>query len=353
VRDSVQAIILIGGEGTRLRPLTLDLPKPLLPVCNRPFLSYQFELLRRHGVRDIVLCTAYGEKVFKKTFGDGRGHGVRLRYVHEASPLGTGGAVKNAEALVRGTSLVFNGDVLNAMDLAAFLRFHRTRKADATIALAPVEDPTRYGLVETGSDGRVKRFIEKPSPQEVTTDKINAGTYVFEPSVFRRIPAGVVYSVERSLFPGMLGNGTRLYGFVRRGYWLDIGTAEAYLKAHDDILQGRTPFSPAGRRTGTLWLEKGAKIDRRARVEGAACVGQGARVEADACLRGSSAVGAGCVVEQGAVLDGSVLLPGTRVGARAKVIRSIVGPDSKIGRDAVLEGAALGAKANVPAYSKA
>lgn len=351
-RSGLRAIILIGGEGTRLRPLTLDTPKPLLPVANRPFLSYQFEVLRTHGIKDVVLCTAYKPAAFKGAVGDGRRYGVRIRYLREKTPLGTGGAIKNAEALAGGTTVVFNGDILNDLDLTAFLRFHRSRRADATIALVPVEDPTQYGLVETAPDGRVRRFLEKPSPAEVTCDTINAGAYAFERDVFRRIPAGTKYSVERGLFPTMLGNGSKLYGFVRRGYWMDIGTVEKYLQANSDVLEGRTPFEPAGRRKGEVWREDGVRLDPYCRVEGWVALGRGAAVGSKAVLRGSVAIGARCRVEDGAVIQDSVLLEGARVGARARVVRSVLGRGTVVGRDAVVEGAALGRRAAVPAYSR-
>ena len=232
------ALILIGGAGTRLRPFTCDYPKPLLPVLNRPFLEYQFDVLKRHGVRDIVLCTAYKPGLFHRMLGDGRSRGLRLRWVHEDRPLGTGGAVKNAQSRIKETTLVLNGDILHTLDVSAFLRFHRRVRADLSIALTRVKDPTLYGLVETDPSGRVRRFLEKPSWDEIVTNAINAGAYLFEPSVVARIPPGVNYSLERSLFPHMLEDGARLFGYVSRGYWMDIGTVEKYLQVHIDILGG-------------------------------------------------------------------------------------------------------------------
>ena len=353
VRQQLQAILLIGGEGTRLRPLTLSRPKPLLPVANRPFLAYQFDLLRAHGVRDVVLATSYQASAFKTVFGDGRRWGVKIRYVHEKTPLGTGGAVKNAERWVQGTTLIFNGDVFNDLDLGAFLSFHRDRKADVSIALTPVEDPTAFGLVETEPDGRVRRFLEKPSPEEVTCNTVNAGTYLFEPMAFGKIPKGAVYSLERGLFPSLLAEGARLFGFNRGGYWMDIGTIEKYLQAHKDLLNGRIPHQLPGRRKGTVWLEKGARLAKGAFVDGAACLGAGAQAAAGARLKGSVSLGAGCRVGEDAVIEDSVLLEGVSVGPRARVKGSVIGPGVEIGHDAALENAAVGPGAVWPPYSRA
>ncbi len=353
VRSRLKAILLIGGEGTRLRPLTLARPKPLLPVVNRPFLTYQFDLLRAHGVRDVVLATSYKASAFQKVFGDGRRLGMRIRYVHETKPLGTGGAVKNAERWVDGTTLIFNGDVFNDLDLGAFLRFHDERRAEVSVALTPVEDPTAFGLVETEPDGRVRRFLEKPSPEEVTCNTINAGTYLFEPGAFRRIPEAQVYSLERGLFPALLADGGRLFGFAREGYWMDIGTIGKYLQAHKDLLSGRNNHQPPGRRKGGVWMEKGARLAKGASVEGAACLGAGALVAEGARLKGSVSLGAGCRVGEGAVIEDSVILEGGVVGARARIKGSVIGPGARIGADSELENAAAGPGTVWPPYSKA
>src|SRR5579883_3475067 len=234
--------------GTRLRPLTCDVPKPLLPVLNKPFLHYQFEVLKRHGVKDVVLCTSYQADAFRKAFGDGRKLGLRLRFVHENRPLGTGGAIKNAEPLLRGrgTFLVLNGDVLNAFDIGRFAAQHRRKKALASIALTrAVNDPTMYGVVATASDGRIKGFLEKPSWDEIDSDFINAGAYLLEEAILDLMPAATAYSVERSLFPDLLARRAPFYGCETEGYWIDIGTIDRYLQVHLDILSGKTPFKTA------------------------------------------------------------------------------------------------------------
>jgi mannose-1-phosphate guanylyltransferase len=245
----MKAIMLIGGLGTRLRPLTLTTPKPLLPILDEPFLGYQLDFLKRQGVSEVILCTAYKAEDFHKAIGDGSKYGVRVSYVHEDSPRGTGGAVKNAESYVDGPVLVCNGDILMAMNLTELVEFHRAKKALATVALTDVEDPSAYGVVEMDADGRVKRFVEKPAPGETSSHSINAGTYVFEPEVFSLLPPGVTYSVERGLFPQILAEGKPLYAKALPGYWLDVGTIEKYQQAQRDVAEGRYPYRRSSQRT--------------------------------------------------------------------------------------------------------
>ncbi|MBI5625115.1 MAG: NDP-sugar synthase [Elusimicrobia bacterium] len=340
------AIILIGGQGTRLRPFTCSRPKPLLPLVNRPFLEYQFEVLKAHGIKDVVLCTSYLPGQFRKVFGDGRRLGMRLSYVHEGRPLGTGGAVRNCAGLVRGPFLVFNGDILSGIDLTAFLKAHRDRRAEASIALTRVKDPTLYGLVETDDDGRVRSFLEKPSWDEIRTNTINAGAYVFEPRVLDLIPEGAVHSLERGLFPRLLELRRRLFGWVSPGYWMDIGTVEKYLQAHLDILGGLlpaplTPFggrkkSPAGPRQACgrkvrlgreiTWPEDG----------GTAVVGDGSSVGDFVRFSGRVCVGPGCVIGRGASLEDCVVLEHTRVGEGASLKRCVVGERCRVGANSVV-----------------
>lgn len=350
------ALILIGGMGTRLRPFTCDIPKPLLPVVNRPFLRYQFEILRRHGVRDAILCTSYKPEVFRRELGDGRAFGLRLRYVHEKAPLGTGGAIKNAEPYLDRTVLALNGDVLNALDVTAFLRSHRSRKADLSLALTRVKDPTLYGVVETDASGRVRKFVEKPSWDEIESNTVNAGAYLFEPSVLRRIPAGVNYSLERSLFPQLLADKARLFGYVSAGYWIDIGTVEKYLQVHLDILAGLTPFEPQGRRKGRIFLGKGARLGKELTLEpgsGRIILGPGSEVKDFARLAGSVCIGPRCHIGRGAALQDCIVLEGARIGDGARLERCVVGPRCRVGAHAVLgPGAALAGGSVLKPYSQ-
>lgn len=330
----MKAILLIGGQGTRLRPFTVETPKPLLPVLNRPFLEYQLEILKRHGIRDLVMCTAYRHAAFRRAVGERRKDGLRVSFVNETAPLGTGGAVKNAERHVDGTTLVLNGDILNTLDIAAFLRAHRRARADATIALTRVKDPTLYGLVETGEDGRVKRFLEKPSWDEITCNTVNAGAYLFEPPVVDLIPPGVPYSLERGLFPTLLQKNRRVFGFVTPGYWMDIGTVEKYLQVHLDILTGRAPFKPAGlARRKTIFYGRAAFIGRDISHEGpgAVVLGPGSSLGPFVRLAGSVSIGEGCTIGQGAWLEDCVVLDGTRIGEGAQLKRCIVGHRCRVG----------------------
>jgi len=338
----MRAVILIGGMGTRLRPFTLATPKPLLPVLNRPFLEYQFQVLSRHGVKDVVLCTSYRAETFRRAFGTGRRLGLNISYVRERIPLGTGGAIKNAESLLKGTTLVLNGDVLNAFDLKAFLKFHRARRAEISIALTRVKDPTRYGLVLTDDKGMVRRFLEKPSWDEVTTNSINAGAYLFEPSVFEHLPQGKTYSLERGLFPERLAAGARMAGYVAPGYWIDIGSVDAYLQVHLDLLQGRAPFKPGAR-------ARPFKNDDGARVT----AGSGTTAAAFARFAGSVSLGAGVRIGRGAQLTDCVVLDGASIGDGARLERCVVGPKARIGTHAVLgPGTALAGGSSVGDYSQ-
>jgi len=339
----MKAAILIGGQGTRLRPFTLESPKPLLPVLNRPFLEYQFRVLRAHGVREAVLCTSYRAEDFKRAFGDGRRLGLKLRYVRETIPLGTGGALKNAEKyLGGGTSLILNGDVLNAFDIRAFLRFHRARRAEISIALSRVKDPTLYGLVLTDEKGFVRRFLEKPSWDEVETNTINAGAYLFEPSVFAHLPPGKTYSLERGLFPERLAQGAKLGGWVAPGYWIDIGTVEKYLQVHLDILEGRTPFR-AGDSARPLKGIADAKV----------AAGPGTRVAPFARFSGSVSLGRGVSIGRGAQLSDCVVLDGATIGDGARLERCVVGARARVGTHATLgPGTALAGGSRVGDYSQ-
>jgi NDP-sugar pyrophosphorylase family protein len=339
----MKAAILIGGQGTRLRPFTLAAPKPLLPVLNRPFLEYQFRVLKTHGVREAVLCVSYRAAAFRRAFGDGKRFGLRLSYSQDALPLGTGGAVKNAEAFLRGgTALILNGDVLNAFDVRAFLRFHRSKRAEISIALSRVKDPTLYGLVLNDERGCVRRFLEKPSWDEVETNTINAGAYLFEPSVFEHIPARKTYSLERGLFPERLAAGARIGGWVAPGYWIDIGTIGKYLQVHLDILEGRAPFKP-GADARPLRGYDGAKI----------AAGRGVRVAQFARFSGAVSLGRGVRVGRGAQLSDCVVLDGAVIGDGARLERCIVGARARVGTHATLgPGTALAGGSRVGDYSQ-
>jgi mannose-1-phosphate guanylyltransferase len=292
----VRAIILAGGEGTRLRPLTTWMPKPVLPIANRPFLAYQLAWLASHGVDEAVLSCGYRADAISEQLGDEH-EGVRLRYVVEDEPLGTGGAIENAARGTPETFVVCNGDVLTDLDLSALIALHRERGARATIALQRVDDPSRYGLVRTEPDGAVAAFVEKPPPGEQDVDTINAGTYVMEPDVLELIQPGLMVSVEREVFPRLVGTG--LYARPDRCRWRDIGTLESYLDANLEEMPG------------------GGLVDELAEVAASASVER-------------SVVGPGARVEDGAQVRESVLLPGARVEGGATAERHIVGPEAVV-----------------------
>jgi mannose-1-phosphate guanylyltransferase len=304
----VKALILAGGLGTRLRPLTYTRPKHLLPIANRPHIEHVFVLLGAHGIGEVVLLTSYMAEAFEGADE----HGLHVEVAHEEEPLGTAGALKNAEPLVGDdTFFAFNGDVLTDADLGEILDFHQGAGALATIVLTPVDDPSAYGVVPTDDSGRVLGFIEKPPRGEEPTNLINAGIYVFEPEILERIPAGKVHSAERELFPGLVEEKAPLYARGTDAYWMDIGTPEKYLQANLDALGGgfKTDAVPSPG-PGTALIAHDA-------------VAAGATVT-DSCL------GSGSVVEAEATVERSVLLPGARVGAGATVAGSILGAGAEV-----------------------
>ena len=327
----MQAVILVGGEGTRLRPLTLTTPKQMLPIMGLPMLEGVLSQLAAHGVDEAVLSLGYLPDRFLEAYPDGICAGVRLRYAVEPEPLDTAGAVRFAaeELNVRDTFVVVNGDVLTDLDLTGLVAFHRSVGAEGTIALHPVEDPSRFGVVPTDAQGRVEAFVEKPPRDEAPTNQINAGTYVFEPSVLERIPLGERISIERVTFPAMVADGV-LYAWSDENYWLDTGTPEAFLQAHRDILEGH-------RRPHFL---------RQEVIEGS-FIDPSATVHATARIKGS-VVDAGCLVGPGAEVLDSVLLPGARVEAGASVHSSILGKGASVEIGAQLsEVTVLGDEATV------
>ena len=345
----MKAVILAGGEGTRLRPLTLQVPKPVVPIANVPFLGYQLDLLRRHGISEAVLSLGYRPDKIEAELGDGSRFGVRLRYVVEQSPLGTGGAFKNAEPFLDGPAVVFNGDILCDFDLTEILRSHRRRAATATLTLTRVDNPSAYGLVETGEDGRVARFLEKPGRDQVTCDTINAGLYVLEPEVLKTIPAGVNTSFERAVFPSLVASGRPVHAHVSPGYWIDIGTPQKYLQAHRDIFEGRFMSPLSGFRFNSAEPPEPEDCDssiRNAVIASSAQVGKGARIL-------GSAIDQDCEVGERAIVEGSVLWKGVQVGEGARLRGCILGSGCRIGAGAVVgEGVVLGDDTCVSANSR-
>src|SRR4029077_2669012 len=288
----MKAILLAGGKGTRLRPLTIHTPKPIVPIFNRPFLHYQLDLLKQvPEIDEVVLSLNYQPRRIEEIFGDGSDTGLSIRYVVEPAPLGTGGAIRYAGEALHESVVVFNGDILTAVNLAAVIALHRERKASATIVLTPVDNPAAYGLVETDPAGNIRRFLEKPKPDEITCDTINAGIYVLEPETFDRIPKDQPWSIERSFFPSLIERAETFVAYVDRGYWIDIGTPEKYMQVHRDIMDGRYKAAPFAAAPRTACVSPQAKIDDGAIVELPCFVDEGVVVKAGARIGPYSVIG--------------------------------------------------------------
>ena len=349
----MKAVILAGGEGTRLRPLTLSTPKPVAPVVDRPFLQHQLDLLAGSGVSEVVFSIAYQPEQVEAVFGDGSGFGIRIRYAVESTPLGTGGAVKNAEPLLDERTIVLNGDVLVDLDLASVVARHEAERASATIVLTPVRNPAAYGLVETDLDGRVLRFVEKPRPEEIRTNTINAGIYILETPVLGLMPPGVQYSIERGFFPALLERGDRVLGPVHEGYWIDIGTPQKYLQVHRDILARRFPVALDGVARSGGWIHRDARVASDAVLEPPFYVGPGCEVAAGAQLGPDAVLVAEVTVAEGARIRDSVIWRGTSIGPDAEVDESLIGPGVRIGRNSRLERGLLGEGSVLSDFSSA
>jgi len=348
----MKAVILAGGEGTRLRPLTLSIPKPVAPVVDRPFLRHQLDLLSGAGVSEVVFSVAYRPEQVEAVFGDGRDFGIRIRYAIESTPLGTGGAVKNAEPLLDERTIVLNGDVMMDRDMASIEARNEAASAAASIVPTPVPNPAEYGLVETDLDGRVLRFVEKPRPEQIRTNTINAGVYVLETPMLELMPPGVQYSIERGFFPSLLERGDRVLGPVHEGYWIDIGTPQKYLQVHRDILARRFPVELDGEPRGGGWIHADAIVAKQAVLEAPFYVGPGCQVEPAAHLGPDAVLVSDVTVAPGARVRDSVIWRGGRVGPDAEVAGSLVGLGVVLGRKSRLEGALLGEGSVLSDYSR-
>ncbi|HEV3282288.1 MAG TPA: NDP-sugar synthase [Acidimicrobiales bacterium] len=338
----MRAVVLVGGEGTRLRPLTLTTPKQMLPIVEEPMIERVIGHLAEHGIDEAVLSLGYRPDAFINAYPDGTIAGVHLTYAVEPTPLDTAGAIRFAASFagVDRTFLVANGDVLTDTDLSELVDFHRRRGAEATISLTPVDDPSAFGVVPTDDEGRVEAFIEKPPRDEAPTNLINAGTYVFEPSVLDRIPSERRASIERETFPALVEEGT-LFAQGSDAYWLDTGTPDAYLRAHRDLLLGRRPGPPSPNAEPDPSIGPGVwrigTVDVRSTAVVRSLFGHGASV-ADNAVVEESVIGAGAAIEEGATVIGSVLLPGARVASRATVEGSVIGPGAIVGQRCVIHG---------------
>jgi len=342
----MKGLILAGGKGTRLRPLTINTPKPVVPVANSPFLLYQIDLLRSAGITEIILSLSYQPRKIEDLLKDGADYGVWIRYAVEGTPLGTGGAFKNAEEHLDSTTVVFNGDVLTDIDLASVVAHHKEKRAIATIVLTPVENPSAYGLVETGPDGWIQRFIEKPGPDEITCNTINAGIYVLEPSVLRYMPKGEPYSFERGLFPTLLEHKEPVTAYVSDKYWIDIGTPQKYLEVHQDILSQKFVSPRIGKTAiDRSSLASGIVVDEKSIIDQDVVLRDGVRIE-------NSVIGKNCKIDQGVHIVDSVIWSGNTIDAEARIAGSLIGKGCYVGRSANLRpGVVIGDKSVITDFS--
>ena len=358
----MQALILAGGEGTRLRPLTLTMPKPAIQLVDRPFLRFMIDWLATHGVDEVIVASGFGADELRAALGDGGDGGPSIAYVTEEEPLGTGGPLRLAadEGALEERFVVLNGDVLTDLDLGDLMRAHESSEAVASLALYPVDDPTAYGLVRrTGGPegpgaapeaptGVVQEFLEKPDPDAIDTDEISAGIYVLERQGIDLIPHGRNVSIEREVFPRLVGRG--LYGHGLSGYWMDIGTPERYLQASWDILEGRVKTEAGARLDGTGLLVEAEGVDPGATIEAPALVETDVAAAAEASIGPRAVIARGSQLGEGAAVASSVLLPHAHIGAGATVTQSILGPGVRVGEGArVGPGAVLGEDSEVEA----
>lgn len=334
----MQAVILVGGEGTRLRPLTSTVPKPVVPLVDRPFIAYMLEWLNRHGVDDVVMSCGFLATAVRNVLGDGSAYGVRLRFVEEPEPRGTAGALKYAEDMLDERFLMLNGDVLTDIDLTAQIAQHEETGATGTLALVPVEDPSNYGLVHLHEDKSVREFVEKPSADQIDTRLISAGAYVLERSVLDLIAADQNVSIEREVWPQLVGHG--LYGFAAEAYWLDIGTPERYLQATFDILEGNVA-TEVTTLLGDTYLAVGERVEAEGRIVPPALVDRGCTIARGAHVGSLVVLGEGVRVGEGSTIERSVVLNGAQIGRSCVLRDCIVAAGVRIGDGSTVSGGAV------------
>ena len=334
---------MAGGEGTRLRPMTANQPKPLLPVVNQPIMEHVLRLLKRHGFSETVVTVQFLASLVRNYFGDGEEVGMSLQYATEEIPLGTAGSVKNAEDALRDEPfLVISGDALTDIDLSAMVRSHRENGALVTAGLTRVPNPLEFGIVIVDDDGRIQRFLEKPTWGQVFSDTVNTGIYVMEPEVLAEVPAGELADWSGDIFPRLLKQGAPLFGWIADGYWEDVGTHESYLKAQADVLSGRVEAEIAGfEMSPGVWVADGAEVDPDAILSGPLCIGEYAKIEAGAQLREFTVIGNNVVVKEGAFLHRAVVHNNVYVGQGASLRGCVIGKNTDVMASARIEEAAV------------
>ncbi|WP_297188131.1 NDP-sugar synthase [uncultured Corynebacterium sp.] len=326
---SVDAVILVGGKGTRLRPLTVNTPKPMLPTAGVPFLSHLLARVKAAGIEHVVLGTSFKAEVFEEYFGSGESFGLEIDYVVEEEPLGTGGGIRNVYSKLRNdTVMVFNGDVLSGSDLTGIVNTHLTHDADVTLHLVRVADPSAFGCVPTDADGRVTAFLEKT--EDPPTNQINAGCYVFKREIIEAIPAGRQVSVERETFPGLLAAGKRVYGHVDHAYWRDMGTPQDFVRGSSDLVRGIAPSPLLDGKHGEAIVDPTAGVKDGVLLLGGTVVGRGVEIAAG-CRLDTTAVFDGAQIEAGATIEDSIIGEGVHIGANARISGCIIGDGVRIG----------------------
>jgi mannose-1-phosphate guanylyltransferase / phosphomannomutase len=342
---STKAVIMAGGEGTRLRPLTSNQPKPMVPLANRPLMEHILLLLKRHGFEDVVVTVQFLASLVRTYFGDGTDLGMSVTYATEETPLGTAGSVKNAQSALEDEAfLVISGDALTDVDLEKVCAYHREKGALATVVLSRQENPLEYGIVISDEDGRIERFLEKPGWGQVFSDTVNTGIYVLEPEIFDAIPEDETYDFSKDVFPALLAKGAPLYGYIADGYWCDIGTIDAYVRAQRDALERKVRIElPGFEIADGVWVGEGAILHPEASIEGPVLLGEHAKVEGGAHVREYSVVGNNTVVKAGAFLHRAVVHDNSYIGPGASLRGCVVGRNADVRANARLEeGVVLG-----------
>ncbi len=340
----MKAVVMAGGEGSRLRPLTIRRPKPMVPIAGKPVMEHILHLLKRHGITDVVVTVQYLASSIEDYFGNGSQMGMHITYSREDVPLGTAGSVKNAEEQLTEPFLVISGDALTDYNLTEIIEYHQAKKAMATLTLAHVPNPLEYGVIITNEDGHITQFLEKPSWGEVFSDTINTGIYVLDPQVFSYFEKDKPYDFSQELFPYMLRKGDPLYGYVSTGYWCDVGSLSEYMRANADALQGRVDVDiPAKNIGGNIWCEEGVQIDPDAQLYGPIYLAQDCKVKGGSIIHGPSTIGQYTVIDDRAQVDRSIVWNNSFIGERAELRGAIVGSSTSIKSKAVMfEGSVIG-----------
>lgn len=329
----MKALFLAGGFGTRLKPITNDLPKPMVPIMGKPLLERNIENLKRFGINEIVLSTCYKPSKIRKYFGDGSRLGVKISYICEDKPLGTAGAIKNAEKFLDDTFIVFNADILSDFDISEMLSFHRKKGALATIAVTQLDNPSAYGVIEHDKDGYITAFKEKPKPSETSSNLINAGIYIFEPELLSEIPAGKAVSIERETYPTLLHKGYKMAVYSRCSYWLDLGTPVKYLKAHKDILKGSIKISEHDFNKNAQYISKTAKISRNAKIKEPVYIGDNVEISSFANIGPNTVLFSNSTVGTDAKVVESIVWDNSHVEGGASVVNSVVLSNCRVDKD--------------------